>query len=166
MFRLRTENRFALLCTPLNMTKAESISRGFYRGQFLGDYFLFYLCARDQDDGEHYDRAARQDETIYFLVKDQPAEEDGDHRIHVGIGRDLGRGNVFQQPDVSRVADPGATDNEVSDGGKAAWRPHNVREISVQQREHKITNSRRRDLPTCRTEHVHARLPAFGKHRA
>ena len=43
---------------------------------------------------------------IDVLVQNQPAEEHGDHRIHVGIGRDFRRGRMLEQPDVSRITDP------------------------------------------------------------
>ena len=101
--------------------------RLFYRGNLVESVFFLNLCAGHEDYGQNYDRASERNKTIDLFMKNEPAEKNGHHRVYVGVGGDLRRGNVPQQPNVSRVADPGAADYQVEDGADTPQSPDYAR---------------------------------------
>lgn len=69
----------------------------------------------DEDAGEDAEAGPEDAESDGFL-EDEPAEEDGDDWVDVGVGGEAGGGGVLEEPDIGPEADPGAEDHEVGEG--------------------------------------------------
>src|SRR6185312_10526471 len=88
------------------------------------------------------------------------ADDDGDGRVHKGVGGDLGDGHVLQQVGVGRESDDRADDGEEGDGGQAGGGPVRGAQVSACEGEQDVNDAGGADLPGGGDEGVHAEAEA------
>ena len=71
--------------------------------------------ADDERDRNEDHRAGGEHLSRDLLPKEEEAERDRDHGVHVGVGGDERRGRVAEEPDVGDEADESSDDDEVGD---------------------------------------------------
>ena len=69
----------------------------------------------DQRHGEHDDRAGDEGSRLDRLLEDDGAQDHGDDRVDVGIGRDERQRRLAQQPAVGREREEAADDRQVAE---------------------------------------------------
>src|SRR6185437_11682387 len=90
-------------------------------------------------------------------------DDDGDGRVHEGVGGDLGDGHVLQQVGVGGESDDGADDGEEGDGGEAGGGPVRGAQVSACEGEQDVNDAGGADLPCGGDEGVHAEAEAAGE---
>ncbi|MFM1943607.1 MAG: hypothetical protein RI897_2589 [Verrucomicrobiota bacterium] len=83
-----------------------------------GDGFGFRAGPLDDEHTGEDAEAGPEDADSDGFLEDEPAEEDGDDGVDVGVGGEAGGGGMFEEPDIGAEADPGAEDHEVGEGGE------------------------------------------------
>src|SRR5690348_4359234 len=73
----------------------------------------------DPDDGAQDQRHRAERACGDGLPQQKPAQEDGDHGIHVGVRPDDGRWGVLQGIRVGAVSDQGSENHEIEEGFEA-----------------------------------------------
>src|SRR4051812_1399241 len=68
---------------------------------------------RDHGYGSQDDGGAKNHRAIDWLVRDQPAENDGDDRVYVSVRRCLRRRDRFEKKHIGRESDERAERHEV-----------------------------------------------------
>lgn len=86
--------------------------------RFCGAGFL----GGDDGDGGDDDRGGDEGARADRFGEEEPAEEDGDDGIYVGVGGDAGGRAVAHQPDEGRETDERTQADEVGEGTPGAWR--------------------------------------------
>ena len=82
------------------------------------------LGAGEEGDGENDGGHAGDFSGFEVLAEEEDAEQDGDDGVDVGVGGDLGDGDVLQEVDVAGVADEGAAGDEpglAPSAGRFQW---------------------------------------------
>ncbi len=90
----------------------------------------------DQGHAGDDDRPGQRGPRLDRLAQEQPGQDDGDDRVDVGVGRDLGQRRDPQQPDVGREADQAADRRQVGqaqDRSAGDGRQVEARELAGEQ---------------------------------
>ena len=115
------------------------------------------LVAHDERHRGHDHGGADERERRDLLRQHDPAEEDGDHRVHVRVRRDPGHGRVLEQPGVGGVRHDRADEDEVGEGPQRLGRqpaPVDVAELARDRPGHHHEESGDRHLVAGRDERI------------
>ena len=116
---------------------------------------------RDEDDRHAAEQLRRE-----RLVAPPGAEQDGDQRIHVRIGADLGGGDVLEHPLERHERHQRAEDEEVDEDGDRRRRNGGRRQFADQEADRDHAAAAERHLPAAGGQARHPRRHLAGEDRA
>ena len=80
-------------------------------------------------------------------MEDEDAEEDGNDGVDVGVGGDLGDGDVLEQVDEAGIADEGTSCDEPGDGGDGGEVPVGLGPLAEDGRQSEVDDAGEQHLP-------------------